>query len=118
MKKNTPLKTAHRTLAKRAVRRRQVLEYEGDWITGNYWIKIGLTNSQVRAISRLAKRWSIRKSPCATMARYLISLPLLNLEETQAKLGALTRYIEAEGFNSLGMYCDHVMRAQERLANK
>jgi hypothetical protein len=48
------------------------------------------------------------------MARYLISLGLLNLEETQAKLVALTRYIDTEGFNSLGKYCDHVMRAQER----
>jgi hypothetical protein len=118
MKKTAPLKTAHRTLAKKAVRRSQILESEGDWIMGNYWIQIGLTNSQVRAITRLGKCWSVRKSPCATMARYLISLSLLNLEETQAKLGALTRYIEAEGFNSLGMYCDHVMRAQERLANK
>ena len=79
---------------------------------------MGLTRSQVRAITRLGKRWSFQKSPCAMMARYLISLGLLNLEETHEKLVALTRYIEAEGFNSLGCYCDNVMRAQERLASK
>jgi hypothetical protein len=48
------------------------------------------------------------------MARHLISLGLLNLEETNAKLAALLKYIEAEGFNTLGCYCDHVMRTQER----
>jgi hypothetical protein len=52
------------------------------------------------------------------MARYLISLSLLDLEDTQAKLVALTRYIEAEGFNTLGCYCDDAMRRQERLAKK
>jgi hypothetical protein len=52
------------------------------------------------------------------MARHLISLGLLNLEETQEKLVALTKYMEAEGFSSLGEYCDQVMRAQERLAKK
>jgi ribulose kinase len=118
MKKNAPLKPARRTLAKKTARPVQVLESAGDWITGDYWIKIGLTNSQVRAITRLGKRWNFRESPCATMARYLISLSLLNLEETQAKLVALTRYIEAEGFHSLGTYCDDVMRAQERMGKK
>jgi hypothetical protein len=96
----------------------KALESSGDWITGNYWIQIGLTNSQVRAITRLGKRWSIRERPCATMAKYLISLALLNPKETEAKLAALVRYIEAEGFNSLGCYCDDVMRAQEKLARK
>ena len=118
MKKNAPLKPARRTLAKKTARPVQVLESDGDWITGNYWIKIGLTNSQVRAITRLGKRWTIRNSLCATMARYLISLSLLNLDETQAKLVALTRYIKAEGFNSLGCYCDDVMRAQERMGKQ
>ena len=118
MKSKSPVRTARRTLAKKAVRRGQVLECEGDCITGNYWIQIGLTKSQVRAITRLGKSWSIRGSPCATMARYLISLGLLNMEETQAKLVALARYIKAEGFQSLGHYCDHVMRAQTLLANK
>ena len=118
MKSKSPVRTARRTLAKKAVRRGQVLECEGDCITGNYWIQIGLTKSQVRAITRLGKSWSIRGSPCATMARYLISLCLLNLEDTQAKLVALTRYIKAEGFHSLGHYCDHVVQTQERLANK
>jgi hypothetical protein len=96
----------------------KALEYSGDWVCGNYWVKVGLTNSQVRAITRLGKRWSIRKAPCATMARYLISLALLNPEETQSKLEALTKYVEAEGFNSLGSYCDRVMRAQEKLARR
>jgi hypothetical protein len=118
MKTKAPGKTTHRTPAKKASRRCQILEYAGDEITGNYWIQIGLTNSQVRAITHLGKRWSFRGSPCATMARYLISLSLLNLEETQAKLVALTRYIKAEGFNSLGKYCDHVMQAQTLPANK
>ena len=117
MKTKSSIKTAHRTLAKKAARRGHVLESSSDWITGNYWIQVGLTQSQVRAITRLGKRWSIQKSPCATMARYLISLGLLNLGQTQTKLEALTRYIKAEGFNSLGRYCDHVMRTQERLAN-
>jgi hypothetical protein len=118
MKKNAPLKPARRTPTKKTDRRGQVLEHNGDWFMGNYWIQIGLTNSQVRAITRLGKRWKIGKSPCATMARYLISLSLLNLEETQAKLEALWRYIEAEDFPSLGSYCERVMRAQERLARK
>ena len=115
MKKNAPLKPARRTLAKKTARPVQVLESDGDWITGNYWIQIGLTKSQVRAITRLGKGWNIKKSPCASMARYLISLSLLNLEETQAKLEALTKYIKAEGFNSLGKYCDDVMWAQEHM---
>jgi hypothetical protein len=107
-----------KTLARKAAQRNQVLECEGDMLTGNHWIQVGLTRSQVRAITRLGKRWSIQKSPCATMARHLISLGLLNLEETQEKLVALTKYMEAEGFSSLGEYCDQVMRAQERLAKK
>ena len=52
------------------------------------------------------------------MARHLISLGLLNLEETQTKLVALTKYMEVEGFNSLGVYCDQVMRTQERPGKK
>ena len=107
-----------KTLARKAAQRNQVLECAGDMLTTNHWIQVGLTRSQVRAITRLGKRWSIPNSPCATMARHLISLGLLNLEETQAKLGALTRYMKAEGFNSLGVYCDQVMRTQECLAKK
>jgi hypothetical protein len=118
MKTKAPVKTARRTLAKKAVQRSQSMECDGDMIATNHWIQIGLTRSQVRAITLLGKRWSIRKSPCATMARYLIALPLLNLEETQAKLVALTKYIEAEGFHSLACYCDHVMQAQEQLAKE
>src|ERR1039457_455267 len=101
-----------KTLARKAAQRNQVLECAGDMLTGNHWIQVGLTRSQVRAITRLGKRWSIRNAPCATMARHLISLGLLNLAETEAKLEALTRYIKAEGFLSLGCYCDHVMRSQ------
>ena len=118
MRTKSPVKTARRTVAKKAVQRSQSLECDGDMIATNHWIQIGLTRVQVRAITRLGKRWSIPKSPCATMARRLISLSLLNLEETQAKLVALTKYIEAEGFHSLGCYCDRVMRAQERLAKE
>ena len=118
MKKKAWSKPAHRAPAKTAVQRSEVLEHAGDMITGNHWIQIGLTRSQVRAITRLGKRWSIQKSPCATMARHLISLALLNLAETEAKLEALTRYIEAEGFHSLGTYCDDVMRAQELMGKK
>ena len=110
------MKSAKKTCKRKAPAK--ALEYAGDEITGSYWIKIGLTNSQVRAITRLGKRWDIKKSPCASMARYLISLSLLNLDETQAKLVALTRYIKAEGFNSLGCYCDDVMRAQERMGKQ
>jgi hypothetical protein len=118
MMKAAPLKFAHSKQAKKAARPVQVLESSGDIITGNHWIQVGLTRSQVRAITRLGKRWSIQKSPCATMARYLISLGLLNLDETQTKLEVLTRYIKAEGFHSLGYYCDRVMRAQERPGKK
>ena len=118
MKKSASPKPARRTLAKKTARPVQVLESDGDWITGNYWIQIGLTKSQVRAITRLGKGWNIKKSPCASMARYLISLSLLNLEETQAKLVALTRYMKAEGFLTLGKYCDQMMRMQERAAKK
>ena len=118
MKKQAPSKTLHRPALKRALGREQILEVADDMIATNCYIKIGLTRSQVRAITRLGKRWSIRESPCATMARYLISLSLLDLEGTQAKLVALVRYIEAEGFHTLGHYCDHVMRRQERLAQK
>ena len=118
MNRKATSKPALRTRAKTAVQRSEVLEYAGDMITGNHWIQIGLTRSQVRAITRLGKRWDIGKSPCATMARHLISLSLLNLPETEAKLVALTRYIKAEGFLSLGCYCDHLMRAQERLARR
>jgi hypothetical protein len=113
-----PVKNANRVPTEKALRQGKILERDGDWISGNHWIQIGLTKSQVRAITRLGKRWTIKKSPCATMARYLISLGLLNLEETHAKLVALTRYIEAEGFLTLGCYCDHVMRAQEPGAAK
>ena len=118
MKKQAPSKTLHRPALKRALGREQILEVADDMIATNCYIKIGLTRSQVRAITRLGKRWSIQKSPCATMARHLISLSLLNLAETEAKLEALTRYIEAEGFHSLGTYCDDVMRAQERMGKK
>jgi hypothetical protein len=110
------MKSAKKTYQRKAPAK--ALEYAGDWITGNYWIRIGLTNRQVRAITRLGKRWRFRKAPCATMARYLVSLALLSAKETQAKLEALTRYMEAEGFNSLGKYCDDVMLAQEKLVRK
>ena len=118
MKKAAPLKPAHSKRAKKGVQPIQVLESSGDDVTGNHWIQVGLTRSQVRAITRLGKRWSCQRSPCATMARYLISLGLLNLDDTHAKLQALTRYIKAEGFITLGHYCDQVMRTQERLAKK
>ena len=106
------MKTAKKPCKRRAPEKAR--ESVGDWITGNYWIQLGLTKSQVRAITRLGKRYRITQSPCATMVRYLISLSLLNVEETQAKLESLCRYIEAEGFSSLGCYCDDVMRKQER----
>ncbi len=117
MKKNK-LARESKTQARKAAQRNHALECAGDMLTGNYWIQVGLTNSQVRAITRLGKRWSIPNAPCATLARHLISLGLLNLEETQAKLVALTKYMKAEGFHSLGVYCDQVMRTRERLAKK
>lgn len=118
------MKSAKKTCGRKTPKK--TLEYASDWITPNHWIQIGLTRSQVRAITRLGKRWrrleaagdDLRNRPCATMARYLISLALLNPEETQTKLEYLTRYMAAEGFNTLGVYCDHVMRAQEKPVRK
>lgn len=85
------------------------MEYSGDWIAGNCWVKIGLTRSQVKALTVFGKRWGCKTKPCSVMARHLISLALLHQEDTEAKLGALLNYIKAEGFHSLGSYCDHAM---------
>ena len=91
-----------------------IRESEGDWITTNHWIQIGLLRSQVKALTLLGKRWSNSKSPCATAARLLISIGLLNEDETELKLNALISYMQAEGFGTLGKYCDGVMRAKEQ----
>jgi hypothetical protein len=95
---------------KKAAAPAKIQEWAGDLIGTCYWIKIGLNRDVVRALTDLGKRWGISKSPCSEMARYLISLSVLNLGETEAKLLALTRYMEAEGFNSLGSYCWDAMR--------
>lgn len=91
-----------------------IRESEGDWITTNHWIQIGLLRSQVKALTRIGKRYLISKSPCASAARLLISLALLNEDETESKLHALASYMKAEDFLTLGKYCEGVMRAKER----
>ena len=91
--------------------RRPIIESEGDWVTANCWIKIGLTKLQVKTLTRLGREWSNSTSPCATAARLLISLGLLNIGETESKLDSLFRYMKAEGFMTLGCYCEGAMRA-------
>jgi hypothetical protein len=86
-----------------------IMEESSDWITANYYVKIGLTRSQVKALTLFGKRWGCRKSPCAAMARYLVSLALIHQEDTEAKLAALLKYIEAEDFGTLGQYCDRAI---------
>jgi hypothetical protein len=102
--------------ATRPAKQKPILEHEGDMLTTNHWIQIGLLRSQVKALTRLGKRWSTSKSPCASAARILISLGLLNEDETESKLLAVGDYMKAEGFHTLGMYCEGVMRAKERAA--
>jgi len=68
----------------------------------------------VKALTRLGKSWTNSTSPCATAARFLICLGLLNEDETESKLDALFHYIKAEGFRTLGVYCDDMMRLKRQ----
>jgi hypothetical protein len=90
-----------------------IAESSGDWVACNYWVKIGLTRDVAKALTRLGKHWFVRKSPCAEMARHLVSLAIINEEDTQNKLRAALKYAQAEGFTTFGMYCDGVMRARQ-----
>lgn len=101
-------KKTHR--AKSKVKRQTILERSGDWIVTNHWIQVGLTRAQVKLLTNLGKTWSLSKRPCAGMARHLIALALLDLEGTNARLRKLAQYLDAEGFNSLGLYCEGAMR--------
>jgi hypothetical protein len=91
------------------VNKPKIRESNSDLVWSNYWIKIGLTPNTVKALTALGKRFGCTKSPCAVTARYLISLALLRPADTEAKLGALLKYIDAEGFTTLGGYCDHAI---------
>ena len=86
-----------------------IREEDSDLITANYYIKIGLTASQMKALTRIGKAHTNSTSPCAAAARALIALGLLNEAETKARLYKLGHYLKAEGFYSLGMYCDTAM---------
>jgi hypothetical protein len=96
--------------SKPIARKQPILESSGDDIEADFWIKVGLTISQVKVLTRLGKRWNARHAPCATMARHLISMALLNLGDTESRLSSLLKYIEAEGFLTLGTYCERTMR--------
>jgi hypothetical protein len=91
-----------------------VMEYSGDLITSNYWVKVGLTRNQVRALKALARKWNCRESPCAGIARHLVSLALIHIGDTERKMAALLKYIEAEGFHSLGSYCERAITLTAR----
>ncbi|GEM_PF-2814370 len=111
--------TEDRVKAGKPTTRRQqpklIEEPSGDLARANYWVKVGLLQSQVKALTRLGKRWTNSKSPCTQAARLLISLGLLNEADTEAKLRVLANYMESEGFQTLGQYCAGPMRAKELL---
>jgi hypothetical protein len=100
--------------ASNSLKQKPIREEDSDYITTNYYIKIGLTRGEVKALTRLGKSWTNSTSPCATAARFLICLGLLNEDETESKLDALFHYIKAEGFRTLGVYCDDMMRLKRQ----
>ena len=113
--KTTPKSTPGASARSRRAERHPIREYCGDWVTGNYWIKIGLTRNQVKALTRLGKNCSTSESPCAAAALLLISLGLLNEDDTISKSDAVVRYMKAEGFTTFGEYCQGAMRAKEAI---
>jgi hypothetical protein len=67
----------------------------------------------MKALTRIGKTCSTSTSPCATAARLLISIGLLNEADTISKSNAIVRYMKAEDFTTFGTYCEGVMRARE-----
>ena len=88
-----------------------ILEQESDWITANYYIKIGLTRTQVKALTRLGKRFLKCKSPCAQAARFLITIGLLAPKEAELRFATVLSQMQAGDFCSLGMFAESIMDA-------
>lgn len=88
-------------------------EYAGSWVSTNYWLKIGLSKSQLALITKLGKQYRIKDKPAAQCARILIMLALANLEATEHTWRVIGAYAEAEG---LTLEKALFARAQEALA--
>ena len=74
-----------------------ILEYAGDHVCGNSWLKIGLTRKQLALVTRLGKQWGFKTAPAATCARWLVMLGLVNMPVLEATWRKVSRYAEAEG---------------------
>lgn len=83
----------------RKPRKATILEYSGDWIAQNFWLKIGLSKDQLALVTRLAREYGFKQMPAASCARQLIMLALANLPTTEATLNSVARYAEAEGLS-------------------
>ena len=92
--------------------KRFIHEYDADRIGSNYWINIGLPENVAKRLTILGKRFSNSSSPCATGARLLISAAMLHRKDTESNIAAMVHYILAEGFHSLGSYCEGAIPAQ------
>ena len=94
-----------------------IREWVGDW-SSRYWIQIGLTKRQLKALTRLGKVWSHSSDPGGTAAAVLILLGLLHQDDAKSKLRSVLNYIKAEGFTTLESYCDDVIRAKARVQRR
>lgn len=52
------------------------IEHSGDWVTQNFWVKIGLTKAQLKLLGLIARKYRFKNSPTATAARMLVSVAL------------------------------------------
>ena len=89
-----------------------IREEARDWITGNYYIKIGLPRSQVKALTQLGKRFFRGSSPCAQAARFLITIGMLDPKEAELRFATVLSQMQAGEFHSLGNFWESMMHTK------
>ena len=94
-KSGAPASTASSTRRQPAAPTK-VVEYASSLTATNYYLKIGLSRSEVRLVKRLSRDYGFRKEPCARMARQLVMMALVNLPIIEQSFTALVKYCDSE----------------------
>ncbi len=82
------------------------MEYAGNFMGGDTWLKIGLSRAEVKLITRAGKAYKFKKCPTASMVRRLVMMALLNLPALEESWNANVRYCEAEDIFDMTVFCE------------
>jgi hypothetical protein len=63
-----------------------VSEYAGDFVAGNFYVKVGVALGCVPRLKALGKALGFKKAPVASLIRAVVLLDLLDLDDLEVRI--------------------------------